>query len=490
MKFPRCAATDRPALRSEVGAVEHDVDVCIIGTGPGGYIAAVRAAQLGMKVAVVEREELGGVCLNRGCIPTKAMLRSAEVFTTMQHSADYGILAENVKVDFSKVVARREKIVKQLTTGVGGLLKSYGVEVIKGTATLSERGKVRVSGGTDATINAKNVILATGSSPAKLPIPGADGPGVIDSDGALALTEIPKSLLIIGGGAIGTEWACVFGAFGTKVTVVEMLPTLLPLEDEEMGRTLARSLQRQGVTIHNEAKLEEMSQGDDGQSVGVLTLKDGKQEKISADKILVGVGRRPNSADLGLEALGVKLDRRGFVEVDDYLRTSADNIYAIGDVTGKQLLAHLAMHQGVAAAEAIAGKGHPMDYKVVPACTYTHPEVASVGLSEKKAREQGYDVRIGKFPFQANGRALTHGDAEGMVKMVADAKYGELLGVHIIGPTASELIPEAALGIRLESTLEDIAHTIHAHPTMAEAVGQAAWAALGGALDLPKPRQR
>jgi dihydrolipoamide dehydrogenase len=408
----------------------------------------------------------------------------------MQHSADYGILADNVKVDFKKVVERREKVVKQLTTGVGGLLKSYGVEVVKGTATLAERGKVRVSGGTDATINARNVILATGSSPAKLPIPGADGPGVIDSDGALALTEIPKSLLIIGGGAIGTEWACVFGAFGSKVTVVEMLPTLLPLEDEEMGRTLARSLQRQGVTIHNEAKLEEISQGDDGQSVGVLTLKDGKQEKIAADKILVGVGRKPNSADLGLEALGVKLDRRGFVEVDDYLRTSAGNVYAIGDVTGKQLLAHLAMHQGVVAAEAIAGKAHPMDYKVVPACTYTHPEVASVGLSEKKAREQGYDVRIGKFPFQANGRALTHGDAEGMVKMVADAKYGELLGVHIIGPTASELIPEAALGIRLESTLEDIAHTIHAHPTMAEAVGQAAWAALGGALDLPKPRQR
>jgi len=473
-----------------VDSVEHDVDVCIIGTGPGGYIAAVRAAQLGMKVAVVEREELGGVCLNRGCIPTKAMLRSAELFMTMQHSAEYGILAENVTVDFSKVVARREKVVKQLTGGVGGLLKSYGVEVVKGTATLAERGKVRVSGGTDATVNAKNVIIATGSSPANLPIPGADGPGVIDSDGALALTEIPKSMLIIGGGAIGTEWACVFGAFGTKVTVVEMMPTLLPLEDEEMGRTLARSLQRQGVTMHTEAKLEEISQGDDGQSVGVLTLKDGKQERVSAEKVLVGVGRKPNSADLGLEALGVTLDRRGFVEVDEYLRTSAGNVYAIGDVTGKQLLAHLAMHQGVSAAEAIAGKGHPMDYKVVPACTYTHPEVASVGLSEKKAREQGYDVRIGKFPFQANGRALTHGDAEGMVKIVADAKYGELLGVHIIGPTASELIPEAALGIRLESTLEDIAHTIHAHPTMAEAVGQAAWAALGGALDLPKPRQR
>jgi dihydrolipoamide dehydrogenase len=473
-----------------VGLVEHDVDVCVIGTGPGGYVAAVRAAQLGMKVAVVEREELGGVCLNTGCIPTKAMLRSAEVLTTMQHSADYGILADNVSVDFEKVLARRDKVVKQLTSGVGGLFKSYGVEVVRGSGVLSERGKVRVSGATDATVNAKNVILATGSSPATLPIPGADGPGVIDSDGALALREIPKSMLIIGGGAVGSEWASVFSAFGTKVTLVEMLPTLLPLEDEDMGKTLARSLQRQGVTVHTEAKLEEIAQGDDGLSVGVLTLKDGKQERVSAEKVLIGVGRKPNSSDLGLETLGVKLDRRGFVEIDEYLRTSAGNVYAIGDVTGKQLLAHLASHQGVAAVEAIAGKGHPMDYKAVPACTYTHPEVASVGLTEQKAREQGYDVQIGKFPFQANGRALTYGEAEGMVKIVADAKYGELLGMHVIGPQASELIPEATLGIRLEATLEDIMGTIHAHPTLAEAIGEAAWAAAGAALNLPKPRQR
>jgi dihydrolipoamide dehydrogenase len=418
------------------------------------------------------------------------MLRSAEVLTTMRHSADYGILADNVTVDFEKVVQRREKVVKQLTGGVGSLMRSWGVEVVRGTGQLVERGKVKVTGDAETTINTRNVILATGSSPAKLPIPGADGPGVIDSDGALALREVPKSMLIIGGGAVGSEWACVFSAFGTRVTLVEMLPTLLPLEDEDMGRTLARSLQRQGVTIHTEAKLEEITQGDDGLSVGVLTLKDGKQERVAAEKVLVGVGRRPNSSGLGLEGLGVKTDRRGFVEVDDHLRTSAANVYAIGDVTGKQLLAHLASHQGVAAAEAIAGTGHPMDYKAVPACTYTHPEVASVGLSEKKAREAGYDVRIGRFPFQANGRALTYGESEGLVKVVADAKYGELLGMHIIGPQASELIPEATLGIRLEATLEDITGTIHAHPTLAEAVGEAAWAAMGAALNLPKPRER
>jgi dihydrolipoamide dehydrogenase len=271
---------------------------------------------------------------------------------------------------------------------------------------------------------------------------------------------------------------------------VEMLPTLLPLEDEDMGKTLARSLQRQGVTVHTEAKLEEITQGDDGLSVGVLTLKDGKQERVSAEKVLVGVGRKPNTDGLGLDAVNVKTDRRGFVEVDDHLRTSMANVYAIGDLTGKQLLAHLASHQGVAAAEAIAGTGHPMDYKVVPACTYTHPEVASVGLSEKKARDAGYDVQIGRFPFQANARALTHGETEGLVKIVSDAKYGELLGVHIIGPQASELIPEAALGIRLEATLEDLTTTIHAHPTLSEAVMEAAWAASGAALNLPKPRAR
>jgi dihydrolipoamide dehydrogenase len=473
-----------------VQTVEHDVDVCVIGTGPGGYIAAVRAAQLGLKVAVVEREEIGGVCLNTGCIPTKAMLRSAEVLTTMRHAADYGVLAENVSVDFEKVIARRQKVVKQLTSGVGSLFKSYGVQVFRGSGELVEQGEVRVTGNEDATINTKNVIIATGSVPAKLPIPGADGPGVIDSDGALALREIPKSMLIIGGGAVGSEWACVFSAFGTQVTLVEMLPTLLPLEDEDMGRTLARSLQRQGVTVHTDALLEEIATGDDGLSVGILTLKDGKQERVSAEKVLVGVGRKPNTPGLGLDTLGVKTDRRGFVEVDEYLRTSVRNVYAIGDVTGKQLLAHLASHQGVVAAEAIAGTGHPMDYKAVPACTYTHPEVASVGLSEKKAREQGYDVRIGRFPFQANGRALTYGDAEGMVKVVADAKYGELLGMHIIGPQASELIPEATLGIRLEATLDDIMGTIHAHPTLAEAIGEAAWAAAGAALNLPKPRER
>ena len=470
--------------------MEHDVDVCIIGTGPGGYVAAIRAAQLGLKVAVVEREDLGGVCLNRGCIPTKAMLRSAELMETIQHAADFGILVDNVRLDFAKVNARRDKVVKQLVGGIGGLLQSQGVQVVKGSGRLAERGKVTVTGATEATINAKNVVIATGSLPARVPIAGADGANIIDSDGALVLREVPPSMLVIGGGAVGSEWANIFAAFGTKVTLVEMLPTLLPLEDEDMGKTLERSFTRKGITVHTEAKLEEIADGDDGKKVGTLTLKDGQQERISADSVLIGVGRKPNTEGLALDGLGIETDRRGFIDIDEHLRTNVPNVYAIGDVTGKQLLAHLASHQGITAVEIIAGEDKTMDYKVVPSCTYTHPEVASVGLSEKRAREQGYDVRVGKFPFSASGRAMTYGETDGLVKVVAEGKYGELLGVHIIGPTASDMIPEAALGIRLEATLDDIIGTIHPHPTLSESVMEAAWAAAGGAIHLPKPRAR
>ncbi len=470
--------------------MEHDVDVCVIGTGPGGYVAAIRGAQLGLKVAVVEREELGGVCLNRGCIPTKAMLRSADLLTTFMHSADFGILAENVRVDYAKVLARKDKVVKQLVGGVASLLESNGVQVIRGSGRLVERRKVLITGANEAAISAKNVIIATGSEPASLPIKGASGSGVIDSDGALELREVPQSMLVIGGGAVGAEWANIFGAFGSQVTLVEMLPTLLPLEDEDMGRALARSLSRRGITVHTDAKLEEISDGDDGKKVGTLTLKDGKQERVAADMVLIGVGRKPNTEGLGLDDVGVKTDRRGFVEIDDHLRTSVPNVYAIGDVSGKQLLAHLASHQGITAMETIAGQDKTMDYKAVPSCTFTHPEVATVGLSEREARDKGYDVRVGKFPLAASGRAMTYGDTDGLVKVVADGKYGELLGVHIIGPSASDMIPEAVLGIRLEATLEDITGTIHAHPTMAESVMEAAWAASGAALHLPKPRER
>ena len=468
---------------------DREAQVCVIGAGPGGYVAAIKAAQLGLKTVVVERWALGGVCLNTGCIPTKAMLRSANLFDSFKHAEEFGIQADNVRVDFGQVLKFRDKVVKQLTGGVGALLQSQGVEVVRGQAEVLGAGRVRVGGDDGGEIRAENIIIATGSAPVKLPIPGADGPGVIDSDGALRLTEVPGRMLVIGGGAVGCEWANVFHAFGSKVTLVELLPTLLPVEDEEMGRTLGRIFQKRGIDVRTSAKVAQIGEGQGGARVCTVEAEDGKREEITVDCVLIGVGRRPVTDGLGLEQAGVKTER-GFVVVDDHLRTNVPGIYAIGDITGKKLLAHLASHQGIVAVENIAGHDQPMDYKVVPGCTYTHPEVASVGLTEKQAQEAGHDVLVGRFPFQASGRAQTAGDTDGMVKVVADRKYGELLGVHIIGPEASEMIPEGALALKLEATLEDITTTIHAHPTLAEATMEAALAATGQAIHLPKPRER
>lgn len=471
--------------------MDEQLDLIIIGAGPGGYVAALRAAQLGLRATVVERDALGGVCLNRGCIPTKAMLRSAELFTTMQRSADFGVLADNVRLDYGRVVQRRDQVVKQLSGGVGSLLASRNVPVVRGDASLSAPGRVsvRAADGQEQTLAAPHVLLATGSLPARPPIPGIDGERVIDSDEALALEAAPASVLVIGGGAVGAEWANVFHAFGSQVTLAEMLPTLLPLEDADMGRMLGRSFSRRGITVHTGARLLEIADGPDGNKVGVLELSDGQQNRVSAEYVMIGIGRRPNTNGLGLDRLGVETDRRGFVQVDDALRTNVAGVLAIGDLTGHQLLAHVASHQGVVAVENLAGHEKAMDYRVVPSCTFTHPEVATVGLSEAAARECGRNVRVGTFPFQASGRALTYGETEGMVKVVADARYGELLGVHIIGANASDLIHEAALAIRLEATLDDLAETIHAHPTLAEAVHEATLAACGEALHLPAPRR-
>jgi dihydrolipoamide dehydrogenase len=476
-------------LREDTQVADREAQVCVVGAGPGGYVAAIKAAQLGLKAVVVERWALGGVCLNVGCIPTKAMLRSANLFETLKHADQFGIHAENLRVDYSQVLQFRDKVVKANTDGVGLLLQSYGVEVVRGSARLLGPGRVQVSGDESGEIRAPNIILATGSAPAKLPIPGADGPGVIDSNGALELTEVPQRMLVIGGGAVGAEWANVFHSFGTKVTLVELLPTLLPVEDEEMGKALGRIFQRRGIDVRTGSKVEKIEEGEGGTRVCTVVTDDGKSEQITADVVMIGVGRRPVTDGLGLDEAGVKTER-GWVVVDDHLRTNLEGVYAIGDLTFKKLLAHLASHQGIVAVENIAGHDTPMDYKVVPGCTYTHPEVASVGLTEKQAREAGYDVQVGRFPFLASGRARTAGETDGLVKVVADSKYGELLGVHIIGPEASEMIPEGALALKLEATLEDITTTIHAHPTLAESVMEAALAATGQAIHLPRPRER
>lgn len=464
-------------------------DLCVIGAGPGGYVAAIRAAQHGLRVGLVERDEVGGVCLNRGCIPSKAMLRSAGLVQEAQHAASLGIRIENVRVDYSGVLRFRDKVVKQLTSGVTTLLQSQGVTIVKGEARLLARDRVEVRrNGEHQEIAARSIIIATGSRPAPLPIPGAQGRNVIDSDGALALTEVPRSMLIVGGGPIGVEWADIFASFGAQVTVVELLPSLIPLEDADMGRLLERVFTRRGIKVMTGARITAIEDGPDGDKRATIINQEGREEIVSAEYVLIGVGRRPNSENLGLESVGVASER-GFIKVDDHLRTNVPGIYAIGDVIGGYLLAHVASREGEVAADNIAGHDARMEYKVVPACVYTHPEVASVGLTEAKAREQGYSVKVGKFPFTASGRALTAGQTDGMVKIVADAQYGEILGVHIIGHGASELIPEAALAMKLESTVEEIAATIHAHPTLAEATMEAALAVDGRAIHLPKPRR-
>jgi dihydrolipoyl dehydrogenase len=488
---------------------QNAFDVLIVGGGPGGYPAAIRAAQYGLRVALVEKERVGGVCLNWGCIPTKAMLRSAEVLETIQHSADFGVLADNVRFDYEKVLARKDTIVKGLTDGVGQLLKANGVTVFNGHARFTSPTSVEVvgvgksplgnggplynapsdaKGQPTATLTGKQIIIATGSTPAELPIPGHELPGVINSDGAFMLQKPPKHIVIVGGGAVGTEWATMFSAFGSEVTLVELLPNLLPVEDEDMGRTLARSFQKRGIKVltgSTVAKIEE------GKPLRVtITDKDGnKPQTVDADNVLIGVSRRPNTLDLNLDKTGVGTDKRGYITVDDHLRTNVKSVFAIGDVVGKVLLAHVATHQGLVAAGVIAGHDEKIDYKAVPAATFTHPEVASVGLTEAKARDAGHDVVVGKFPFAALGRAQTYGSTDGLIKIVADRKYGEVLGVHIIGPSASDLIPEGVLALQLEATLEDVANTIHAHPTLGEGSMEASMVALGMPVHVGPPRR-
>ncbi|PSR64214.1 MULTISPECIES: dihydrolipoyl dehydrogenase [Nocardia] len=472
-----------------------EFDLLIIGGGPGGYVAAIRAAQRGLHVAVVEKERPGGVCLNWGCIPTKAMLRSAEVFETLSTAADFGVHADNVRFDFAAVRRRKDGIVAELTGGVAGLLKANGVTVIEGHARFTGPTTVEIlepgpspifadgprygaapAGTASRTVTATDVIVATGSVPALLPVPGADLPGVITSDGAFGLTEVPERLVVIGGSAVGAEWAGLFATFGADVTIVEMQDRLVPLEDKEIGAALGRAFTKRGVSVLTDCTVTGIERSGDALTVDV----DGATpRKIQADVVLVGVGRRPNTADLDLKYAGIDTDARGFIPVDDRLRTTAEHVYAIGDVTGKALLAHVASHQGLTAADVIAGHDARIDYTVIPAATFTHPEIASVGLTEDAARAGGHEVITAKFPFAALGRAKTLGETEGFCKIVAGARHREVLGVHIIGTSAGDLIAEGALAISLEATLDELADTIHAHPTLGEIGMETALTGLG-----------
>ena len=463
---------------------ESVYDVVIIGSGPGGYVAAVRAGQLGMKAAIVESGALGGVCLNVGCIPTKALLHCADLLDEVKEAKRFGVNVEGVSFDLAGAMKHKDSVVKASTDGVSFLMKKNKVEVVAGWGILAGRGQVHVklNAGGERTLSAKHILVATGAQPRPFPNVPFDGQRVLSSTDALKLSEVPKSILTIGAGAIGVEFASMYRAFGAEATVVEALPRIVPNEDEEVSAELVKAFQRRGIKTMAGAKVDGIDVGGDKVVVSV-TGSDGKREQIAVDKLLVAIGILPNTKDLGLEGAGVKLNQKGFIETDGLMR-AADGVYAIGDcVAAVPWLAHKASAEGILAVEQMAGLSvHPIDYGKIAACTYCSPEIASVGLSEAKAKEQGYDVKVGKFPFSANGKARVLGQSRfGFIKLVADKQYDEILGMHMIGPRVTELISEGGMALTHEATGESLLGTIHAHPTLYEAIGEAAHALVHGA---------
>ena len=454
-------------------------DVVVVGTGPGGYVAAIRCAQLGLSVATVEDDRPGGVCLNWGCIPTKALLRNAEVVGLFNRAKEFGITVGEWKADYAQAVQRSRRAADRMAKGVEFLFRKNKITLLLGRGTLKSARVVEVTGKDGATtLEAKRaVILATGSEPKSLPGVTIDEKRVVSSTGAVTNEGRPGSLIVIGAGAVGIEFADVYAAYGVAVTVLEALPRVLPIEDEEVSTQIARLFSRRDIAIRTGVKVKSVTPGSEGVSVEVEA--EGKIETLKADQVLMAVGRAARTRGLGLEALGVATER-GFVTVSATMETSAKGVYAIGDMAGHQLLAHKAMAEGVVAAEAIAGQSpRPVDYGNVPSCTYCHPQVASIGLTEAAARAGGREIAVGKFPFTASGKAVAQGETEGFVKVVADKATGEILGAHIVGPEATELIHEFAVGRTLEATLDEIIHTMHAHPTLSEAAFEATLAALG-----------
>ena len=457
----------------------HKFDVAVVGTGPGGYVAAIRCAQLGLSVATVEDDRPGGVCLNWGCIPTKALLRNAEVVTLLGRAAEFGIRLSGFEANYAEAVQRSRKVADRMAKGVEFLFRKNKITLFPGRGTLTAKNVVEVKGATAAeTIEARALILATGSEPKSLPGVVIDEKTVISSNGAVRNERAPKSIAIIGAGAVGVEFADVFAAYGVQVTLVEALPRIVPVEDEEISKELTRAFTRRGIALKTGVKVASVKPG----GAGVVVDLEG--EKLEVEQVLMAVGRTARIAGLGLEGIGVQLER-GFVKVSPHMETSVKGLYAIGDMAGAPLLAHKAMAEGVVAAEAIAGKSpRPVDYGNVPSCTYCRPQIASIGVTEARARENGREVAVGKFPFTASGKAVALGETEGFVKVIADKATGELLGVHIVGAEATEIIHEFAVGRTLEATLEEIIHTIHAHPTLSEAALEATLAALGQAIHI------
>ena len=463
-----------------------DFDVVVVGGGPAGYVAAIRAGQLGLTTACVEADKLGGVCLNVGCIPTKALLSSALLVNELKDAAGHGISFDGFATDLGPAQKRSRKIARRLSTGVSFLLRKHKVEHIQGYGRLLGGGAVEVDrDGERRTVTAGDIILATGSRPRSLPFLQIDEERIWSSTGALFQKEAPESLVVVGAGAVGMEFADVYNAYGTKVTVIEVMDRVLPLEDKDSSRTVMQSFKKRGMDIYTGARVESTTARSDGVTIA-FTDRKGAARTLEVDYVLSAVGRVPNTEDLGLDRAGVKVtERGGFIAVDEKMRTSASGVWAAGDCTGQQLLAHKGMHEGVVAAEHIAGAGHhTVDYSNVPNCTYCHPEVASVGLTEEQARKKGLDIEVGTFPWVGNGRALAAGDATGFVKVIRDKEYSEVVGAHIVGPHATELIGEFVMARHLESTVEEIDLAMHPHPTLSEAVAEGALAALGRALHI------
>ncbi len=455
-----------------------DYDVVVIGGGPGGYEAAIRAAQLGLRVALVEREFLGGVCLNIGCIPSKTLLRNAEIAELLRQGQEFGFSFENLKLDYETAYKRSRQVSDQLIRGVQFLMRKNKIDVFQGVAQLRSSTQVEVTSVAEApavngqqfdgTLDAENTIIATGARVRGIPGVEMDGAKVLTYREAIHLRQVPQSIAIIGAGPVGMELGYVFRAYGSQVTLIEMMPNVLPLEDAEISAEVAKAFTKQGFTLLTNARVAAVSQSDGG-----VEVKAGGQT-VRAEKALVAIGFIPNSENIGLEKVGVRVER-GAIVTDGHMRTNVPNIYAIGDVTAKMMLAHVASAQGVVAAETIAGaETVELDYGAIPRCTYCHPQVASMGLTQNQACEQGYEVRISRFPFQANGKALGLGNSAGFVKLVSDAKYGEILGVHMVGPEVTELLPEYVLARNQELTLHEIVRSVHAHPTLSEALAEAA----------------
>lgn len=457
-------------------------DVAVLGSGPGGYVAAIKASQLGLKVALVEKyPKFGGTCLHWGCIPTKALLLNAELYEKALHGREFGIIYKDINIDFRLVKARKDKVVKKLAMGTDFLMKKNKITTFQGKGVLTAPGTIRVEGGAPAEVRASKTVIATGSEAKLLPGMELDGQCFLTNKEILDLDGIPKSLLVVGAGAVGIEFASIFSRFGTDVTVVEMLPRILPVEDHEVSEELRKLLSKRRIKILTDARLENMTV-QDGKVQATVSMEGGSTQRITAEKALIAVGRRPISDGIGLESVGVSTSRE-FITVDDHMETNVPGIFAIGDVVPTQQLAHLASHEGILAMRYIAGeKTEALNYDLVPSCTYCSPEVAGVGLTEHAARERGYEVVTSRFPFAAVGKATILGENDGFVKLVCEKQYKQVLGVHMIGPHVTELVAEGTAIIGLEACAEDVSHLIHAHPTVSEGIMEAAHAIYGAAI--------